>query len=333
MKKTLIWLLKLFISGSLALAIVSGLCFFYYNLPVHYTNISGATDYLWDQNHISIRANEGFAYTKTDEYGFVNTFPNKKDKVDVLVMGSSHGEGFNVNADQNFTYRLNQKFTENGHDLYAYSIATSGHAFIRCLKNLDAAVKTYSPTECVVIETYKIEFDVKELEQLNSNTYPTLPSYNSGLIYHLQKLDFFRLAYSQASNFIAKDAPAPVSAPQKQTDLEKYKNLVESAIEKAGKIGADNNSRIIIVYCPTLELDYFGKVIPQSYTPQQEIFKAACEKYNVEFVDMYTSFQAEYTQAHHLPHGFANTQVGTGHTNKYGHNCIAEVLYSIITQR
>ena len=59
-----------------------------------------------------MRGTEGFAYTKTDENGFVNTFPEKKDEINVLVMGSSHAEGFNVDSDENFTYVLNKKFKD-----------------------------------------------------------------------------------------------------------------------------------------------------------------------------------------------------------------------------
>ena len=213
MKKAILWLGKAIFSAVIAAVIANAFCYFYYNLPVHYTNDSGATDYYWDQNHISMRGMEGFSFTKTDENGFVNTYPEKKDEIDVLVMGSSHTEGFNLNWNQNFTYLLNQKFHENGDDKYAYSIGTSGHALIRCLKNLDAAVQKYQPKDCVVIETSLIQFNLEELQQLNSNEYASLPSYNAGLIANLQKIDLFRLVYYQANNFMKKDISKILKRP------------------------------------------------------------------------------------------------------------------------
>ncbi len=331
MKKTLIWFIKLFISGITALAIVSGLCFFYYNLPVHHTNKTGATDYLWDKNHISIRGTEGFAFTKTDEFGFVNTYPDKKDEVDILLMGSSHTEGFNVNSDKNYAYLLNKELKENGYDKYAYNIGTSAHEFIRCLKNLENAVETYTPSDCVVIETSNIVFDKKALEQLNNGTYPTLASYSSGLIYQLQKMDFFRLAYSQISSFVKKDTTPP-SKNNDTENIDEYQKLIETAIENAGKVGKDNNCRVIIMYCPDINIDYYGKVIEQPYSAEQEIFKAACEKYDVEFIDMFTEFEESYNQTRVMPHGFSNTTVGEGHINESGHRCIAKKLYSTIIE-
>ncbi len=331
MKKTIFWLFKLLIAALLALAITSGLCYYYYNLPVHYTNETGATDYLWNKNHASNRLNEGFALTKTDEHGFVNTYPDKKDVVDILLMGSSHTEAFNVNADENFPYLLNKKINENGGDKYAYSIGTSAHEFVRCLRNLENAVKTYKPTDCVVIETSLISLNPEALRQLNSNNYPVLSSYNSGLMYQLQKFDFFRLAYSQIKSFLEKDK---VVAPSKTVDddIEEYKQLIETAVQNAGKVGKENNCRVIILYCPHLEIDYNGNVVEQEYTEKQEIFKAACEKYGVELVDMYTPFKEMYNETNCLPHGFMNTAVGEGHTNKYGHSCIADKLYSVINE-
>ena len=51
MKKTILWILKASMAGLISFAIISGICFFYYNLPVHYTNTTGATDYFWDKDN------------------------------------------------------------------------------------------------------------------------------------------------------------------------------------------------------------------------------------------------------------------------------------------
>ena len=331
MKKVILWMLKAFVAGLISFGIVSGVCFFYYNLPVHYTNETGATDYFWDKETVSMRGTEGFAFTETDENGFVNTFPEKKDEINVLIMGSSHAEGFNVNSDENFTYVLNKLFKDNGQDKYAYNIGTSGHNFVRCLKNLDSAIETYKPTEYVFIETSAIDFDAESLEQLNNGTYETLPSNNQGLIYQLQKLDFVRLIYAQISNFAKKDSTDAVEK-KVETDLTQYRQLVEAAVLKVSKTAEKSGCKVVIVYCPKIDVDYDGEIIKKEITPEQKIFIDACEKHNVEYINMFTSYEAMYKETNNLPQGFSNTAVGAGHTNKYGHNCIAEEIYNFIVE-
>ena len=332
MKKTLIWFVKAFIAGTTALCVANIFCFFYYNLPVHYTNQTGATDYYWDENHFSSRGTEGFAATKTDENGFVNTYPYKKESIDVLVMGSSHAEGFNVNSDENFTYILNSKFHEKGLDKYAYNIGTSGHDFLRCLRNLENAFAVYAPKEYIVIEATSIDYDIEKLEQLNNGTYDTFESYNSGLVYTLQKIDFFRLIYAQLNNYIKNNKVEDKQNVSEKTISSEYIQLLESALCKASQTTFDNGCKLIVVYTSELETDYNGHTILQKYTPKQEIFKSICQKYNIEFVDMHSAYKEMYMQTFHLPRGFSNTAVGKGHTNKYGHSCIAQTLYDIMIE-
>lgn len=339
MKKSIAWLIKSFIALLLALVLVSGISFFYYNFPVHYTNTTGATDYFLNKNQLSFCGTEGFAYTKTDEQGFVNTFSEKKDQIDVLVMGSSHTESLNVNSDENFTYLLNQKFKENGQNKYAYNIGVSGHDLMRCLNNFENAVKTYCPSEYIVIETTLIEFSEDSLKNLNNGTYDKLPSYDSGLAYYLQKVDFFRLAYAQITNFIEKDKKEKTknkddsreSIAEKE-DLTLYKKLVETALEKVSKTANDNNCKVVIVYSPQAEIDYYGNMIKNEYTEKQKLFADTCAKYNIKFIDMISAYDAMYKDVRYLPQGFSNIAIGKGHLNEYGHKCIAQEVYKVISE-
>lgn len=333
MKKKVLWFAKAALAAVIALSIANCFCGLYYNLPVHYSNETGATDYYWDKNHFSSRGTEGFAISRTDENGFVNTFPYTKNTIDVLVMGSSHAEGFNVNADENFTYLLNSKFRENGLDKYVYSIGMSGHEFLRCLRNLENALAVYSPEEYVVIETPRIDFDIQDLEALNDGTYDTLHSYDSGLIYMLQKVDLFRLIYAQLTSFVRNNnAEAEQEKDEAVTVSAEYRTLLKSAMRKASEIMAANGCKLIVVYSPVLETDYNGNVINQAETPAQQAFEAVCEEYGVGFIDMSAAYAAMYEETNRLPFGFSNTAVGAGHTNRYGHSCIARDLYTFITE-
>ena len=81
----------------MAFVIVSAFCTLYYNLPAHNDAPGGATDYAWQEHKFYSRGNEGFAWGKTNNEGYVNTYDYSEDtEVDILMMGSSHAEAFNV---------------------------------------------------------------------------------------------------------------------------------------------------------------------------------------------------------------------------------------------
>ncbi len=338
MKKTGIWLIKAAIAALIAFGIMTGICCFYYNIPAHHTNETGATDYLWDKSSVSCRGTEGFARTYTDENGFVNTFPDKKAEVDILVMGSSHAEGFNVNADENFTYLLNKKLQENGKDKYAYSIATSGHALLRCMKNLDTAMDVYSPSEYVVIETAETTFDLEELKELDNGTFANLPSYSTGLIGFLQKVDVFRLLYAQFSNGLNKNEAgnhmheAEANPEEREQYLNEYETYINRMIQKSSESAANHDCKIVIVYSPQIVVDYYGNMVEPEITQEEILLEDACRAYGIDFINMQDSFEEMYHETADLPHGFPNTAVGKGHTNKHGHNCIAETLYAFFVR-
>lgn len=335
MRSVFAWFLKAAAAFMVAFLLLSGFCYFYYNLPVHVTNKSGATDYLWETNHFSSRGTEGYACTRTDENGFVNTFPIKKDTVDILVLGSSHGEGFNIGADENFTYLLNKKLYDNHHDLYAYSICTSGHDLIRNVNNLDAAIKAYKPAKYIIMETAGVVFSIDELKQLDAGEIEPHKSYDSGIMHYLQKVDYFRLVYSQLYNALANSsqrAAEPsegvVAAPT--IDLEEYALYLENMLARASRSAKEAECSLIIMYAPKLAIDYSGNVLPPEDAAQKALFQELCEKYGITYINMFHDFSAEYRNTYRLPHGFSNTAVGMGHTNRYGHACIAEALYKHI---
>ena len=102
MKKNLKWLFKAIVAGCAALVLLNLFAFFWYNVPVHYENPSGATEYVWERHKFYSKATEGFALGRTNNEGFnnINDY-HEGDSIDILLMGSSHTEGFNVAQDEN----------------------------------------------------------------------------------------------------------------------------------------------------------------------------------------------------------------------------------------
>ena len=331
MKKTSYWLLKVMIAGFAAFLCTSAFCYFYYNLPAHEPSQSGATDDTWSAFHFSARGTEGFAYTTTDENGYVNTFPHKKDTVDILLMGSSHTEGFNVNADQSYAYLLNQKLYDNNSDMYAYNIGMSGHDIGRNLNNLENALQAFKPSRYVVIETHKANIPLPLMEQLLNNTYEPTSSTHAGIAYHLQKLDFLRLLYAQISNMGSNEKQkSSADMPENEAVSEYYTACLDQVLQRSSEIVQMYGCKLVILYSPTLSVDYSGNLMPEVISEELALLADTCEKYGIVFLNAGSTYEQMYRNTHQLPHGFVNTAVGTGHLNKYGHRCIADLLFDYV---
>jgi hypothetical protein len=344
-KRVLIWFVKAFLAAVVAFGLITLFCFFYCNMPSHYTTPSGTTDYYWDKNALSIRGTEGFAFTKTDDNGYVNTYPSEKETIDILLMGSSHTEGFNVGKTENYAYVLNEFLAENSKDMYAYSIGTSGHTFSRCLRNLESAVKEFAPTKYIVIETSSLEIPFSELQKLDDGTLEVLPSQNSGVSYYLQKSDFLRRVYTQLTNAMEnkggndKADVAPLENTQTKNssetpvdDTDWYYVYLEKTLQKAKNIAEKNNCQLIILYNAEIDFDYNGKIEEQRISENGKKLLSLCQKYDIALIDMYPAFTQAYNETLHLPQGFSNTRVGEGHINRYGHEEIAKELYRYIAE-
>ena len=187
-------------AGLLALALLNLFCVFYYNVPVHYTNPDGATEYKWEAGRFYSKGTEGFALGRTNNDGFNNLRDHTPgEAVDILLMGSSHMEGFNVAQDENAAALLNERY---GGERYVYNIGTAGHTLLYCVKHLDRALAVYAPAGWVVLETMSLDFAPGDMDAVVDGTYPDIPSHTGGLLTMLQKLPFLRLFYTQ---YIKKD--------------------------------------------------------------------------------------------------------------------------------
>ncbi|MBE6620190.1 MAG: hypothetical protein E7625_02345 [Ruminococcaceae bacterium] len=327
MKKLFSWLLKAFAAGLLAFVVLTLFCTLYYNVPVHYSNTDGSTDYSWEKNKFYSRGTEGFACGRTNNEGYLNTYDYLDGMdIDVLIMGSSHIEAYNVSPSESTSCRLDALLE----DETIYNIGMSGHNFLVCSNNLEHALKKYKPRQYVIIETSILLFDENAVENAAEGTMDELPSYSGGIIGMLQKNQFLRLLYSQFSNW--KPEPKHDNAtnlqPLQLTNTHKQSYL--KLLNKLSQTAADYGVQLIVLYHSNIQIDSkTGKALKDS-SEFTNFFAAYCETTGITFVDMSERFKAEYDEKHILPHGFANTSIGTGHLNKHGHRMIAEELFEII---
>ncbi len=324
MKNFIKWFTRVVISGVLAFAILTGFCFLYYNVPVHSKTEDGASDYAWEKNKFYSRGTEGFALGKTNNEGYMNTFDYKQGtQVDVLIMGSSHMEGYNVPMSNSTAGYL----TEMMSDDVVYNIAVSQHTFLNCADNLNAAVEKYKPSKYIIIEALELYYSDEKIQSVIDSSIQELESHSGGIIGLLQKNQYLRLMYSQLKAFLKNQPEEQIMTSYKpRINYDLYNELIATLAKTAGKYGAE----LIVLHQNNLILNDNGNLTPSIDDVDRNTFKTVCENNGVIFVDMTDVFIENYNKTHILPHGFSNTSVESGHLNKHGHKLIADTLYELI---
>ena len=331
-KKALKWVCKALGAGCLALFVMTIFCMFYSNSPIHYPNASGATDYIWTPNAFYAQCQEGISHGQTNNEGFYNAFDYEPGmKIDILVMGSSHMEGSNVDQRENTASRLNALLP----DKTVYNIGISGHTFLICCSNLEAALKTYRPAGYAAIETSKLNFTIDELDSFLNGTIPELTDHSSGILGFLSKNQFLRQLYHQYQSFMnqspqEEEEVFTADAYRDTPEPEDNSEMLDHVLSRLDRTASAYDTEVIIFYHPSTQIDADGSLLLPDDAEDRAKFSELCEKNHIIFLDMTERFQYEYETNHILPHGFSNSSVGSGHLNRYGHEMIAEELYKSI---
>lgn len=327
MKKFGVWILKAIAGGVIALLALNAFCMLYYNVPVHYTNPDGSTEYKWETSTFYSKGTEGFAWGVTNNDGFNNLRDYApEERIDILLMGSSHIEGFNVAQDENAGAVLNTLFDG---EKYTYNIGTAGHTMLYCIKHLAAALDTYEPGGYVVIETNTVDFATADIDAVLSGTLTDIPSQSGALITLMQKLPYLRLLYTvQFKGAGAADTEAATTADQTQTG--DYAAVLSPLLGMVADICSARGVQPIIVFDPAVYVDGQGKAYTETDAGCLAAFESVCAEHGIVFVDLTDAYLGEYAESCRLPYGFANTTPGTGHMNKLGHRLFAQEVYETI---
>ena len=323
MPKTFKWLSKAFVSGCIALVVLTLFCFLYYNIPVHSTDASGATDYSWEHKKFYSRGTEGFAWGRTNNEGYLNPVDYSEGmNVDVLIMGSSHMEAYNVAMEDSTASQLSSLLG----DEVVYNIGVSGHTFLTCSDNLEAALEKYRPQKYAVIETSALLFPDEDVRKVIEGEAEELESHSGGIIGLLQKNQLLRLLYSQLSNWLEAPDEGSSATVKPEANTELYSEL----LNKLSKTASEYGVKLIILYQSNMYIDPETGISFGNDTDLRDFFSETCREVGIEFADMSERFAEEYSNSYILPHGFSNTSVGAGHLNKHGHRMIAEELCKIM---
>ena len=194
-KETVKWIVKALLAGLAAFAVLCAACAFYFNVPVRVSNPDGTTEYRYEPNRRYFRGTEGFGTGRTNNEGFNNLRDYKHgDTINILLMGSSHMEGFCVPQADSAAAVLNRLF---GGEKYVYNIGMAAHTFPYCAEHLDKALSVYAPTDAVVIELAKLGYAPAELDAAADGTLPEIRAHEGGIVTAAQKIPYLRLFYTK----------------------------------------------------------------------------------------------------------------------------------------
>lgn len=325
MKKTIQWIGKALVAGIGAAIVLNLFCLIYAYDGVHVTNSTGATDYAWEPKQLRATMREGFAWFSMDSHGF-NNEKDYWEKPDVLLMGSSNMEAAQVAKNENTGALLNEMMP----DYTTYNIGMSGHTIYRCVDNLENALRVHSPKKSVVLVTDSVDLSVEEMQTVTEGKSTPIPSYDSGLMYHMQKIPVVKMIYKQISDWIFLQGEA--SQVKKKEDRAEYKEALTEFLGKASKIAEESGVTLMIVYQPPQYFDENGDISYEHLDENVALFKQECSRQNILFSDMTDDFTKMYEEEYLLPHGFSNASVIGGHLNKYGHKAIADEIVSHIRE-
>lgn len=101
-----------------------------------------------------------------------------------------------------------------------------------------------------------------------------------------------------------------------------------------GRLQSQTSAPMLFVYCPNVPRMESGVLQRRDNNHHlAAIFRAACERHGIVFVDASTPFINQYERDGTFPRGFPNTRPGVGHLNAHGHSLVGELIaQSLMTQ-
>ncbi len=322
-------LLGWFIAGVLSLAITSVFVMLYNYSGTHIVNPSGATDYKWPARQYKANLTEGINLMHMDANGFNNLSADTED-IDILLMGSSHMEAIQFPTEYNTGSLLNNMLS----DMKTYNIGMSGHQLDNCLDNLEAAVDEYGPSKYLVLQSGNLSMSKETMKLLLDGSLADIPSYDSGIVYYMQKIPIIKVIYKQLNDKISIDTAREreiktLFGGETVDDLgdsEEDELMLKDILEEKNEYCKSHGVKLVIAYTPPITISAGGAMKRGDEDDLVEMFNNVCKSLDIEFIDCFDAFEENYENTYNVPYGFNNTAVGTGHLNRAGHKILAQEI-------
>ena len=274
-------LFKTVLAGLTALAILCVIMLGYYFIPLRENNSKQNTDYVWAKNSPWVSLTEGASFGVTDADGFIN-----KDVVenpDILFLGSSHTESMNVLQNENLCALLNDKFDGK---YSAYNMGISGHTIYKVVQYLNTTLNIYpNAPKYTIIETSDVALTDSAVQQALSGEVKKTKVVDTGLLYQMQKVPYFRMMYHQLDTGMLdmltdkkKANNATTNAKPKAVEkVEIDEKPYDEMLGYLQKLEKEYNTQIIVMFHPFETINADGSI---SFAQAEcaEIGRASCRE-------------------------------------------------------
>ena len=305
-----------------------------YHHPAAWIHRSGsATDGILNPNSVTLQGTEGRGQHGVDGKGYLNPdLPLAEDYI--LVVGSSYVQGKEVQAGKRFTDLMNTALAASPEELAVYTVSQDGFYFHQMVKGFQALLQEFPDAGTIILEVNANSYSAKALTEALEQ-HPFDPSQTGEVIYDklsvMQKIviavkewfPILNLGKSQLTAMLSSDSGSPAAPEASQYSMEK---AVDAAV---ALLRAQYNGRLIIFYHPDVDIRSDGSMMPEK-DERAALYREACGKYGVEFVDVSDAFQDAYARDYTVPYGFSNTKMGSGHFNEAGHQICADTLLEVL---
>jgi hypothetical protein len=134
MGKPLKFLFKMSVAGCMAILILSAPCLVYYDIPLTVPIREGVTDFTAEPYHRYSNGTEGFGYGRMNNEGYNTLLDYNAQQIDILIMGSSQMEGYQIPQRKIAAALLNNLLDGSK---YVYKIGVSGHNLYTVANNFE----------------------------------------------------------------------------------------------------------------------------------------------------------------------------------------------------
>jgi hypothetical protein len=204
-----------------------------------------------------------------------------------------------------------------------YNLGMTGHDFPLCASHLRGAIAWAKPTKYVIVEIYNLTPDDREVGLVLSDALPpkvgVIEGRRARAPVFIQRLD---VQWRQSQNKGRSDDSTVASVSSAASTAK--------MLDWMGHIAGEHNLKLIVLFHQPLSIHRDGRLAPEIGPDIIQPFADACSAAGITFVNMTDVFLKACADHHVLPHGFANTRIGTGHLNAAGHRMVAEELARVI---
>lgn len=347
-RRPLLWIAKFLVANALACVVFSlvGAVYYYGGQGVD-APIADETLDRAEPNSLICRFDEGRCVARLDANGYNNAYYRDFDReltdVDVLTLGSSHMEAYQLPERANFVYLLNERFANDASTRSFYNSGRSGHPFSVRVARYEEALKLFKPKKYAIFEVFSVPtaaeidrvFDegVRNRTAGVSSTLRWALAVVRGLPWARLKLLNLKEALAPPASVATAptlDENSPEALAAKELEKQKLEASWTRLVRKISDLSREYGVTPIAYFHASSKLQKDGSCAPNWDPENLAAFRAVCEREGVVFVDATERFRVEYETNDVWPYGFCNAGVVSGHMNRDGHRILADLLEETI---